>query len=91
MSQSQLNQKLSDREKCVHSIASLMGFFRRDGASEPEPDPEMFKYLLETTRIALFASISEKQMEQIIEQCVCQDKVMRKLSQDMQEYLKISR
>jgi len=89
MSQSQLNQKLSDREKCVHSIASLMGFFRRDGASEP--DPEMFKYLLETTRIALFASISEKQMEQIIEQCVCQDKVMRKLSQDMQEYLKISR
>ena len=89
MSQSQLNQKLSDREKCVHSIASLMGFFRRDGVSEP--DPEMFKYLLETTRIALFALISEKQMEQIIEQCVCQDKVMRKLSQDMQEYLKISR
>ena len=89
MSQSQLNQKLSDREKCVHSIASFMGFFRRDGASEP--DPEMFKYLLETTRIALFASISEKQMGQIIEQCVCQDKVMRKLSQDMQEYLKISR
>lgn len=89
MSQSQLNQKLSDREKCVHSIASLMGFFRRDGVSEP--DPEMFKYLLETTRIALFASISEKQMGQIIEQCVCQDKVMRKLSQDMQEYLKISR
>ena len=89
MSQSKLNQKLSDREKCVHSIASLMGFFRRDGVSEP--DPEMFKYLLETTRIALFASISEKQMEQIVDQCVCQDKAMRKLSQDMQEYLKISR
>ena len=89
MSQSKLNQKLSDREKCVHSIASLMGFFRRDGASEP--DPEMFKYLLETTRVALFASISEKQMKQIVDQCVCQDKSMRKLSQDMQEYLKISR
>ena len=89
MSQSQLNQKLSDREKCVHSIASLMGFFRRDGASKPEP--EMFKYLLETTRVALFASISEKQMEQIVDQCLCQDKVIRKLSQDMQEYQKISR
>ena len=89
MSQSKLNQKLSDREKCVHSIASLMGFFRRDGSSKPEP--EMFKYLLETTRVALFASISEKQMGQIVDQCVCQDKSMRKLSQDMQEYLKINR
>ena len=89
MSQSKLNQKLSDREKCVHSIASLMGFFRRDWASEP--DPEMFKYLLETTRIALFASISENQMGQIVDQCAYQDKSMRKLSQNMQEYLKINR
>ena len=80
---------MNDKEKCIHTIVSLTGFFRRDGASEP--DPEMFKYLLETTRVALFASISEKQMEQIVDQCVCQDKAMRKLSQDMQEYLKISR
>jgi len=87
MSQSQLNQKLSDREKCVHSIASLMGYFRAENIE----NEQLFSYLLETTRIALFASISEKQMGQIVDQCVCQDKSMRKLSQDMQEYLKISR
>ena len=87
MSQSQLNQKLSDREKCVHSIASLMGYFRAENIE----NEQLFSYLLETTRIALFASISEKQMEQIVDQCVCQDKSMRKLSQDMQEYLKINR
>ena len=87
MSQSQLNQKLSDREKCVHSIASLMGYF----IAENIENEQLFSYLLETTRIALFASISEKQMGQIVDQCVCQDKSMRKLSQDMQEYLKINR
>jgi hypothetical protein len=87
MSQSQLNQKLSDREKCVHSIASLMGYFRAENIE----NEQLFSYLLETTRIALFASISEKQMGQIVDQCVCQDKSMRKLSQDMQEYLKINR
>jgi hypothetical protein len=87
MSQSKLNQKLSDREKCVHSIASLMGYFRAENIE----NEQLFSYLLETTRIALFASISEKQMGQIVDQCVCQDKSMRKLSQDMQEYLKISR
>jgi len=87
MSQSKLNQKLSDREKCVHSIASLMGYFRAENIE----NEQLFSYLLETTRIALFASISEKQMGQIVDQCVCQDKSMRKLSQDMQEYLKINR
>ena len=87
MSQIQLNQKLSDREKCVHSIVSLIGYFRAENIE----NKKLFSYLLETTRIALFASISEKQMGQIIDQCVCQDKSIRKLSQDMQEYLKISR
>ena len=65
MSQSQLNQKLSDREKCVHSIASLMGYFRAENIE----NEQLFSYLLETTRIALFASISEKQMGQIVDQC----------------------
>ena len=87
MSQSQLNQKLSDREKCVHSIVSLMGYFRAENIE----NEQLFSYLLETTRIALFASISEKQMGQIVDQCAYQDKSMRKLSQNMQEYLKINR
>jgi hypothetical protein len=89
MSQSQLNQKLNDREKCVHSIVSLTGFFRRDSVSEP--DPEMFRYLLETTRVAMFSKITAEEMWEIADECDKQDKSMRKLSQNMQEYLKINR
>ena len=87
MSQSQLNQELNDREKCIHSIVSLMGYFR----SENIENEKLFSYLLKTIRIALFASISEKQMWKIVDQCVCQNKSMLKLSQNMQEYLETSR
>ena len=86
MSQIQLNQKLSDREKCVHSIVSLIGYFRAENIE----NKKLFSYLLETTRITLFASISGKQMWKIVDQCVCQDKSMLKLSQNMQEYLQIN-
>ena len=87
MSQSQLNQELNDREKCIHSIVSLMGYFR----SENIENEKLFSYLLKTTRIALFASISEKQMWEIVDQCAYQDKSMLKLSQDMQKYLETNR
>ena len=85
MSQSKLNQKLSDREKCVHSIASLMGFFRRDGSSKPEP--EMFKYLLETTRVAMFPTIPLDDMWKIADECDEQDKEVVKLTMKMVKYL----
>ena len=87
MSQSQVNQELSDREKCIHSVVTLIGYFR----SENIENEKLFSYLLETTRIALFASISEKQMWKILDQCTFQDKSMLKLSQNMQEYLETSR
>jgi|TARA_B110000495_G_scaffold182017_1_gene177213 hypothetical protein len=87
MSQSQVKQELSDREKCIHCVVTLIGYFR----SENIENEKLFSYLLETTRIALFVSISEKQMWKILDQCMCQDKSMLKLSQNMQEYLENSR
>ena len=38
MSQSQLNQKLNDREKCIHSIVSLMGYFRSENIENEKVD-----------------------------------------------------
>ena len=68
---------MNDKEKCIHSIVSLTGFFRRDGVSEP--DPEMFRYLLETTRVAMFSTIPKDEMWKIADDCAEQDKEVVKL------------
>ena len=76
---------MNDKEKCIHSIVSLTGFFRRDGASEP--DPEMFRYLLETTRVAMFPTIPSDEMWDIANECDMQDKEIVKLTEKMVRYL----
>ena len=76
---------MNDKEKCIHSIVSLTGFFRRDGSSEP--DPEMFKYLLETTRVAMFPTIPLDDMWKIADECDEQDKEVVKLTMKMVKYL----
>ena len=75
---------ISDREICIHSIVSLTGFFRRD---ESDPDPEMYKYLLETSRLALFSKISLEEMYKIADECDKQDKAIVKLTEKMVKYL----
>ena len=75
---------ISDREICIHSIVSLMGFFRRD---ESDPDPEMYKYLLETSRLALFSTISLEEMYKIVDECDKQDREIVKLTEKMVKYL----
>jgi len=76
---------MNDREKCIHTIVSLTGFFRRADASKP--DPEMFRYLLETSRIALFSEISPDDMWRIADECDKQDKEIVKLTEKMVKYL----
>jgi hypothetical protein len=75
---------VSDREICIHSIVSLTGFFRRD---ESDPDPEMYKYLLETSRLALFSKISLEEMYKIVDECDKQDREIVKLTEKMVKYL----
>jgi hypothetical protein len=75
---------ISDREICIHSIVSLTGFFRR---SDQEPDHEMYKYLLETTRLALFSKIPLEEMYTIVDECDKQDKEIVKLTEKMVKYL----
>jgi len=76
---------MNDKEKCIHSIVSLTGFFRRDGVSEP--DPEMFRYLLETTRVAMFPTIPSDEMWEIVDECSKQDNEVVKLTMKMVKYL----
>ena len=76
---------ISDREICIHTITSLTGFFRRD--SNTEPDYEMYKYLLETSRLALFSTISLEEMYKIVDECDKQDREIVKLTENMVKYL----
>ena len=76
---------MNDRELCIHSVVSLTGFFRRDGVSEP--DPEMFAYMMETTRIAMFPTITKDEMWSIANECDRQDKEIVKLTEKMVRYL----
>tara|TARA_B110001454_G_C12407273_1_gene303544 strand:- start:117 stop:359 length:243 start_codon:yes stop_codon:yes gene_type:complete len=75
---------ISDREICIHTVTSLTGFFRRD---ESDPDPEMYKYLLETSRLALFSKISLEEMYKIVDECDKQDREIVKLTEKMVKYL----
>ena len=76
---------MNDREICIHTVTSLTGFFRRD--SNSEPDYEMYKYLLESSRVALFSKISLEEMYKIAEECDKQDKDIVKLTEKMVKYL----
>ena len=80
---------MNDREKCIHTVTSLTGFFRRD--VNAEPDPEMYKYLLESSRLALFSKISLEEMYKIAEECDEQDKEVVKLTEKMVKYLEAQR
>ena len=80
---------MNDREKCIHTITSLTGFFRRD--SNFEPDYEMYKYLLESSRVALFSKISLEEMYEIAKECDDQDKEIVKLTEKMVKYLEAQR
>ncbi len=76
---------MNDRELCIHSVVSLTGFFRRN--SNTEPDPELFKYLLESTRLALFSKIPLKEMYDIADECDEQDKEIVKLTEKMAKFI----
>ena len=76
---------MNDRERCIHTVTSLTGFFRKD--SNVEPDYEMYKYLLESSRVALFSKISLEEMYKIAEECDKQDKDIVKLTEKMVKYL----
>ena len=76
---------MNDRETCIHTVTSLTGFFRRD--SNTEPDYEMYKYLLETSRLALFSKISLEEMYKIADECDKQDREIVKLTENMVKYL----
>ena len=80
---------MNDREKCIHTVTSLTGFFRRDNNSEP--DYEMYKYLLESSRVALFSKISLEEMYEIAKECDEQDKGIVKLTEKMVKYLEAQR
>ena len=76
---------MNDRETCIHTVTSLTGFFRRD--SNSEPDYEMYKYLLESSRLALFSKISLEEMYKIVDECDKQDREIVKLTEKMVKYL----